>query len=137
MDYELTVENTPDGRRWIVSRYIDAPPEEVWELFVDTDMWPVWGPSITEVSTSERHIDTGATGQVRVRGGIWLPFTVTVVSDFRWTWRIGPVSATGHRVEPADGGCRAAFEVPLLAVPYIPVCVLGLGALSSLAAQRT
>jgi hypothetical protein len=34
------------------------------------------------------------------------------------------VPATGHRVESVgvDDQCRVAFEVPLLAAGYVPVC---------------
>jgi hypothetical protein len=32
--------DTPDGRRLVVSRDIDANPDRVWDLFVDTRQWP-------------------------------------------------------------------------------------------------
>jgi uncharacterized protein YndB with AHSA1/START domain len=125
--------DTPDGRRLLVSRDIDASPDRVWDLFVDTRQWPAWGPSITAVECSDRRIRTGTTGRVRTVGGLWVPFVVTSCADYRWTWRVAGVPATGHRVTPADGGCRASFELPLLAAPYALVCRRALGKLGALA----
>ena len=118
----LQIADTPDGLRLVISRLVDANPDRIWELFVDTRQWPEWGPSITAVESSERHIRNGTTGRVRIVGGLWLPFTVTSMSKYRWTWRVAGVRATGHYVEPLDGRCRVAFEVPILVAPYLLVC---------------
>lgn len=124
---------TPDGHRLVVSRAIDAPRDRVWELFVDTHEWPNWGPSITGVETTDRRIQEGTTGRVRTVGGLWLSFEVTACADYRWTWRVARIPATGHRVELLNEGCRAAFEIPLLAAPYVIVCHRALATLESLA----
>lgn len=133
MHTQRRIVNTPDGRRLLVSRDIDADPDRVWDLFVDTRQWPVWGPSITAVECSDRRIQAGTTGRVRTVGGLWVPFVVTSCADYRWTWRVAGVPATGHRVDPLDGRCRAAFELPLLAAPYAVVCRRALKTLERLA----
>jgi hypothetical protein len=116
---------TPDGRRVEVSREIDAPAETVWSLFTDTDYWPDWGPTIGAVELDDSdatRIVQGTTGRVRV-AGLWLPFSITTCADYRWTWSVARIPATGHRVEPLDDDrCRAVFELTPLAAGYAPVC---------------
>jgi len=128
------VEETPDGRRLVVSRDVDAPADVVWTLFTDTRWWPKWGPSVgaVEVDGDERTVREGTTGRVRVAGA-WVPFRVDRCRDRRWTWRVAGVPATGHRVESLDGRSRAAFEVPLLAAPYAAVCARALRTIARLA----
>ncbi|MEM4782102.1 MAG: SRPBCC family protein [Halalkalicoccus sp.] len=113
-----------------VTRVIDAPAEAVWDLLVDTRRWPEWGPSITDVECRDRRIRPGSTGRVRLVGGAWVPFEVTYRDAYRWTWEVAGIPATGHRVEPRNGSCRAVFEVPLLAAGYVPVCRLALSRLA-------
>lgn len=118
----MNAERTPDGRRLVVSRAIPASRETVWEVFRDTELWPVWGPSVRAVDSPVRYVGPGTTGRVRTPLG-WVPFEVTTCDRFRWTWDVAGVPATGHRVgSGGDGRCRAAFEVPLLAAPYAVVC---------------
>ncbi len=134
MRTDIAVERTPDGYRLVVSRDVEAPAETVWTLLVEPDLWPAWGPSVTAVECDAERIETGTTGRVRTLGGLWLPFTVTACADRRWTWRVGPVPATGHRVTShGDLRCRAAFEVPLLAAPYAVVCAVALRRIERLA----
>jgi hypothetical protein len=121
------LERTPDGRRWVVAERYARPPGEAWDRLVDTAAWPEWGPSVAAVESERRRIDAGVRGRVRVRGlGAWVPFAVTSLDwdgeRGRWTWRVARVPATGHAVEPVADGCRVAFEVPLAAAPYVPVC---------------
>jgi hypothetical protein len=63
-------------------------------------------------------------GRVCTALGVWLPFEVVRFEDGRvWSWRVGGILATGHRVEPlGPSRCRVAFEVPALAWPYLFVC---------------
>ncbi|MCL7418595.1 MAG: SRPBCC family protein [Halalkalicoccus sp.] len=121
------------GRTVDVARTVDAPAEAVWDLLVDTRRWPEWGPSITDVDCRDRRIRTGSTGRVRVIGGLELPFEITYLDAYRWTWEVAGIPATGHRVEPHNGSCRAVFEVPVLAAGYVPVCRLALSRIASLA----
>lgn len=99
-------------------RVVDA-----WDLLVDTERWPEWGPSVTEVDCPLGEIRQGTEGRLRLPGGVWVPFAVTHLQPRRrWAWRVFGLPATGHRVDPLDDGCRVAFEVPPLAAGYVPVC---------------
>jgi hypothetical protein len=132
--------STPDGRRLELSRVVDAPAETVWTLFTDTAVWPDWGPSIAAVDLDHAdgtRIDAGTTGRVRV-AGVWLPFSITTCADYRWTWSVARIPATGHRVDALDADrCRAVFEVSPLAVGYAPVCRVALRRLDRLAREVT
>lgn len=108
---------------------VDAPTEAAWELFANPDRWPEWGPSVTDIDFEEDRIFEGASGRVRLPGGLWLPFRIDSVtapdkqSPGRWNWRIKKIPATGHRVEPlGPQRCRVVFEIPLLAAGYAAVC---------------
>jgi hypothetical protein len=127
---------TPDGRRLEVSRRVAADPDRVWTVLTDTELWPRWGPSVTAVECSDRFVREGSTGRVQVPVGIWLPFAVRTCADRRWTWDVGGVPATGHRVEVVDGRSDAAlatFELPPLAAGYAPVCRRALRRIGELA----
>lgn len=116
------IERTPDGRRLVVDRVVAADPDDVWTVLTDTERWPEWGPSVSDVRSDNRVIRAGTTGSVRVAGGPWVPFEVTSCEEYRWTWRVARIPATGHSVAPVDGGSRVAFEIPLLAGGYAVVC---------------
>jgi hypothetical protein len=126
---------TPDGRRLEVARSVEADPDRVWTVLTDTELWPRWGPSVTDVECSDRFVHEGSTGRVRTPVGVWLPFTVRTCTDRRWTWDVAGVPATGHRVEGRDGGKRAlaVFELPPLAAGYAPVCRRALRRIGELA----
>ncbi len=105
---------------------IDAPAEVVWNLLVDTERWPEWGPSVLAVDCSERLIKAGTVGRLRTPLGIWVPFVIT---DFdpphQWHWRVAGVPATGHRIESLDTErTRLVFELSAFAFPYATVCRL-------------
>lgn len=117
-----TIERTPDGRRLVVSRVVAADPDAVWDVLTDTEQWSVWGPSVTAVKCEERTISAGTTGEVQVLGGPWISFVVTSCRDYRWTWRVADIPATGHFVQQVVDGARVGFEIPLLAAGYAPVC---------------
>jgi hypothetical protein len=127
MGRDIGIERTPDGRRLVVSRHVDAERDAAWDLLTDTERWTEWGPSVRAVDCKTRYIEAGTTGRVRIPGGIWVPFEITTCADYRWTWRVARVPATGHRVEEDGGGCRVGFEIPVLASGYAPVCVRALG----------
>ena len=129
-------ERTPAGRRLVVSRVVDAPAERVWTILTDTERWPEWGPSVTAVESTDRRIETGTTGRIRLPGGLWVPFEITVCDGRRWDWRVVRIPATGHAVEPLDGGrCRVSFDLSPLAVGYVPVCQRALARIERLAEQ--
>ena len=114
------------------SHVVDVAPEDAWDLLVDTHRWIDWSPTITAVEASERWIGPDTTGRVRLVGGLWVPFEVTEydLEDRRWKWRVGKVPSTGHRVDAlGDDRCRIAFELPVAAAGYLPVCLRALGRL--------
>ena len=142
------IERTPAGRRVVIARTIDAPAETVWSILIDTDRWPVWGTSIAAVDCPDRFIQDGSHGHVETvgpgallpglpDGGLRVPFRVTTCADHRWTWCVAGVPATGHRVESRGANCRAAFEIPLPAAAYAPVCRRALVAIERLACDAT
>jgi len=128
-----SIERSPDGRRLVVDRFVAADRDAVWELLRDTRRWPEWGPSVSDVRSTDRLIQAGTTGEVQVAGGPWVPFEISTCADYRWTWRVAKIPATGHRVDPAPGGCRVVFEIPLLAAGYAVVCERALRRIERLA----
>jgi hypothetical protein len=132
----VDLERTPDGRRLTVGRRVDAPRETAWRVFRDTEAWPEWGPSVREVDCPGRYVERGTTGRVRTPVG-WVPFEVTACVDYRWTWSVTGVAATGHRVDEAeDEACRPVFEVSPLAGAYLPVCRRALRRIELLALDK-
>jgi hypothetical protein len=132
----VRLERTPDGRRFVAAREVDAPPDRCWDLLVDTTRWPAWGPSVRAVDCDQRVIEDGTTGRVRTVGGIWLPFEVTSCRERRWTWRVARIPATGHRVR-AGPPTTIEFEIPLVAAPYVVVCLKALQELAVLSTSDT
>ena len=138
MERSVRVERGESGRRFAVAGDVAATPDAAWHVLVDTERWPDWGPSVTDVRCADRRIRTGSTGEVQVAGGPWVGFEITTFDDGRataeadsqtgpppvrrWTWSVARIPATGHRVEARPGGCRVVFEVPLWAAGYVPVC---------------
>jgi len=129
---DASIERTPDGRRIVLTRAVDASVETCWDLLVDTERWPAWGPSVSAVDCEDRFVETGTTGRVQVLDGPWLPFEITDCRDYRWTWRVARIPATGHFVR-AGSPPRIGFEVSLAAAGYVPVCVRALQDLAALA----
>lgn len=124
-----------DGRRrLLVSRTVDAPAETVWEILIDTELWPEWGLSVDAVESPSRHIESGTTGRIRTPIGLTLPFEITTFEQYRWEWEVARVPATGHRVEPlGEDRCRVSFELSPLAAGYVPVCKRALDRIAELA----
>ena len=122
-----------------VGRDVAAPAAAVWDLVVDTARWPEWGPTVAraEVCTGGEgtRIGPGATGRVVTSLGPSLGFEILDFEpDRRWTWAVGGVAATGHRVEAiGEGCCRVTFELPLWAPSYLAVCRLALRRIARIA----
>ena len=126
----------PRRRTLDVDRFIAAPPSQVWHLLTDVQAWPRWGPSVrrAELSDGETVLSADARGTVWTVAGVRLPFAITeFVPARRWCWTVAGVTATGHELVAADGGCRVRFEVPWWAAAYVPVCAIGLDRLAGLA----
>jgi hypothetical protein len=117
-----SLERTPAGRRLVVRRAVRAPRDAVWDVLTDTEQWSDWGPSISAVESPERYINAGTRGRVRALGAVWLPFEITSCADYRWTWDVARLDATGHFVAEHPAGSVVGFELPVLAAGYVPVC---------------
>jgi uncharacterized protein YndB with AHSA1/START domain len=106
-------------------KLIAAPPSAVWDLLVDLDAWPKWGPSIRRAELDEPHTELGlhATGTVHTSLGVTVPFVVTEFEAGRhWAWRVAGVPATRHAVEAVNDVARVSISVPWWATPYLAVC---------------
>lgn len=124
-------------RRCWTARTIAAPASRAWDLLVDLDRWPEWGPSVRAATLDGggRRLTAGASGQVTPVVGPSLPFRVTELDEgVRWTWAVGGAAATSHEVEDrGDGRCRVAMGVPWAAAPYLAVCAVALRRIERLA----
>ncbi len=117
---------------------VEASAPAVWDVLVDLDRWPEWGPSVTGVDLDggSRRLGPGATGTVRTPLGVALPFRITEWHDgVAWGWRVAHVPATLHRVEPTDAHrCRVGMAVPAWAPAYLVVVGAALPRIARLAA---
>ncbi len=75
-----------------------------------------------------RFIRKGTEGRIKTAVGIWLPFSITEYKEGHfWSWKVGGIRTTGHRVETQEEGlCKLTFEVPVLAAPYVYICKIAL-----------
>ena len=113
----------------VVGMIMHCAAEDAWLLLTDTQQWPNWGPSVSEVDSDYRFIGPDSKGRVKTLLGVWVPFTITEYRDQRfWSWRIGRFPATGHRIRVEDKTtCEVAFDMPWWALPYVFVCRIALG----------
>jgi hypothetical protein len=121
-----------------VERVVPAPTPAVWDVLVDVEAWPEWGPSISgaELGAPGEKLELGSVGHVTTAIGLTLPFVITEFDDGRhWAWKVAGVSATRHRVQPAGEGCRVIFEVPWWAPPYLAVCAVALRRIEAMVAR--
>ncbi|MBM9514164.1 SRPBCC family protein [Desulfogranum marinum] len=123
----------------MVSVHLGVSREKAWEIVTDTHLWPRWGPSLTAVQCSDRFIHRNSYGRVKTIFGLWLPFTITEFENLSfWSWRIGRITATGHRITAqGDGCCELTFTMPWWASPYLVVCALALRRIERIAGQRS
>ena len=119
---------------------VDAPAEDVWDLLIDLDAWPRWGPTVRAAALDDgrRHLSAGATGRVRPIAGPGLPFRVTDweegPDERRWSWSVAGVPATTHAVRRlGPDACRVEMGVPWWAPGYVAVTGLALLRLRRLA----
>ena len=122
-----------------VQRHIDAPTTVVWQILVDLEDWPRWGPSVSGATLEDgrREIEAGSTGRVQTAVGVELPFRVTeFIPGRRWAWTVAGVPATTHEVRADGEGCRVRFEAPWWATAYLTVCAVAMGRIARLAAAR-
>ncbi|MCU1370051.1 MAG: hypothetical protein JWO77_1245 [Ilumatobacteraceae bacterium] len=122
-----------------VSREIDAPAGVVWDILVDVDAWPRWGPSIRSASVEGGALAAGATGRIQTTPGVSLHFEITRFEPgTRWAWKVGGIAATDHRVDPVGTDrSRLGFGIGWPAAPYLAVCRVAIGRIERLASVPT
>ncbi|WP_394707175.1 hypothetical protein [uncultured Desulfobacter sp.] len=107
---------------------MEANSSDLWRIITDTSLWPEWGPSVLDVKCSDRFILYGSKGFVKTVMGFYLAFTITSLKKERaWTWAVGGIDATGHRIIPInDECCKLFFDMPIWAGPYSIICLVAL-----------
>jgi uncharacterized protein YndB with AHSA1/START domain len=119
---------------WTVSRRIQTPADAVWQLLVDLDDWPRWGPTVQRAELDGGVLALGTKGRVWTPIGLPLPFEITeFVPGRSWAWQVAGVPATRHGVDPEDDGCRAWMSAPLWAPAYLPVLAIALQRIEAMA----
>jgi hypothetical protein len=124
----------PRRRRLWVTRVVDAPAGQAWELLTCVPAWPSWGPLISGARIDGGVVACGARGEVALPAGIRLPFVITALdAPHEWSWQVAGVATTDHRVDDLGGGtCRVGFGVPWPAAPYLGVCQVALARIAGL-----
>lgn len=122
-----------------VDRVITAPASVVWDLLVDTEVWPDWGPSIRSARVNGGRLALGATGTITTVVGLSLPFEITLyVEGSCWGWKVAGIGATDHEVVAlGQDRCRLRFGVPWPAAGYLVVCQVAVRRIEELALRRT
>ena len=107
-----------------IRHVISAPPEQVWNVLIDTRQWPVWGPSVRAVKSPHHYIDAGLKGSLQTAIGLWVPFAITDFEPLHfWSWEVAGIPATGHRLTKIDENhSELIFEMPAVALPYALIC---------------
>ena len=113
---------------------VNAAADEVWQFLVDTSRWVEWGPSIRGVESTDRFLTALSSGRVRTLLGFSVPFAVTRFEPGRtWSWRVFGIPATTHTVESLGANrSRLLFGVPLIAFPYLLVCLVAMKRIDAL-----
>jgi uncharacterized membrane protein len=90
-----------------VTTTVNAPPEDVWRLFVDVERWPEMSASMQEV----RRLDDGPLRvgsevilkQPRMPRTRWRVTELEPGRSFSWATSAGGVTTTGGHIVEADG----------------------------------
>lgn len=123
---------------WTLSRPVEAPVDAVWDLLVDLDAWPRWGPTVAAAELDGELLTLGATGRVWTPVGVPLPFAITeFVPGVRWAWSVAGVPATKHGADPEGDGSRVWMSAPLWAPAYLPVLAIALRRIEAMASSTS
>ena len=100
------------------SRTVNAPPNRVYEAFVDLSRWLEWNPHMREVRPlSDGPLTQGSRARLALkRSPFASTWEVTEVNPGRsFAWKSSSVPGvrllTDHIVESADGGTRATLRI--------------------------
>src|ERR1700733_8288158 len=108
-----------------VDRLIAAPSSAAWNVLVDLDAWPQWGPTVSGARLDSPHteLSLGATGVVRTSLGFGVPFVVTEFEPGRHGGGRGAgPPAPPPPVQPVGRHTRVSMGVPWWATGYLAVC---------------
>jgi|HubBroStandDraft_6_1064221.scaffolds.fasta_scaffold52844_2 uncharacterized membrane protein len=99
-----------------VTTAADAPPEQVWALFVDVERWP----EMTKSISAARRVDEGPLRvgseaiieQPRLPKASWRVTELESGHSFTWeTSALGITTVGGHIVEPEGQGSRITLTL--------------------------
>lgn len=110
------------GPRLAVSHVLSVSPEAAWRTVTDVMRWPAWSPVVAEVEASNRWIESGTTGRIGTRAGVWLPFVISECDPDRrrMQWSIAHLPAGTLRVDDlGKNRCRVVFELSPLTVGLV------------------
>ena len=108
--------NVHPSRLFEIAVEIDSPPQRVWQVMTDVELWPEWTESVDKV----KRLDSGPLrlgSRARIKQPKFLPavWEVTEIDpgrSFTWVTRSPGMVASGrHRVEPTSRGSRATLSV--------------------------
>ena len=95
---------------------VAAPPERIWQVMTDVELWPEWTQSVQKV----KRLDSGpfrVGSRARIKQPKFLPavWEVTELSPqrgFTWISRSpGVVASAKHRIEPTARGSKVNLSV--------------------------
>ena len=94
----------------------NAPPEHVWEAFVNLGGWPVWNHHMREVRLlTEVPLSMGSRARIVLKRGLSSTWEVTEFSPGRsFTWDaslFGSRLSFAHVVQPVNAGSRVVFRI--------------------------
>ncbi len=98
---------------------INAPPERVYEAFVDLSRWLDWNPQLREVTPlSEGPLAVGSkariAGQMMIGARVWEVTELNPGRSFAWQSSSPGVRLVfDHIAEGADGGTRATLRIDI------------------------
>lgn len=88
---------------------IDAPPEDVWRVLSNVTQWPLWTPTVTEVTALEGpELRVGSRFRVtqpKLRPATWTVTSAVSNSGFVWeSSALGMVMVAEHLIEAVASG---------------------------------
>lgn len=95
---------------------IAAPPERVWQVMTDVELWPEWTESVEKV----KRLDNGpfrVGSRARIKQpkflpAVWEVTELTAQRSFTWISRSpGVVASAKHRIEPTARGSKVNLSV--------------------------
>jgi hypothetical protein len=106
----------------------DATADVVWQRYLDPQLWHRWAPAIAAagLDAGAARLHPGATGWVRSYLGPALRFTVTELSDDRWSWRVGVGRVRVTMTHGVDADGATWLELSPLLIGYAPIARLAL-----------